>query len=367
MNLKKGENFKVLIGVLDWGLGHASRMVPVIRYFQSIGYEVNIASSGKAARFLIDYFPHLNHFTLPSYGVEYKTHSLTLNALANFKSVLRSIQSEHKSLKALLSDLHPDLIVSDNRYGFFSETTPSIFIGHQLQLEVPLRLKWLSPAIQYLYHRMLKGFNQIWVPDYEGKMAISGKMGSPNGLKIPVYYLGLLSRFEEVKPSEKNDENSPMDVLIWLSGPEPMRTEFENIILKKVSESRLNFVLIRGLSGNRLQTIPKNLEVYDHLNDQAFLGLIQQASMIVCRSGYSSVMDLLCLQKSALLVPTPGQPEQEYLAKSLSNSKLFTSFTQGEFERNFDFDSTYVKNTTTDKYDIKYKAEIEKALQSIFP
>jgi predicted glycosyltransferase len=169
------------------------------------------------------------------------------------------------------------------------------------------------------------------VPDAKGTLNLAGELSHPIKLpKTPVTYLGLLSRFE-IKETE-----AKYDVCIILSGPEPQRTIFEKIILKDLFNLQDKIILVRGLPGAApFQKLPNSsVVIKNHLPSGELNEIIQQSKFVICRSGYSSVMDLAKLQKRALLVPTPAQTEQEYLARYLNAQKLFYCVDQSNFSLN---------------------------------
>ena len=171
-------------------------------------------------------------------------------------------------------------------------------------------------------------FTECWVPDASGVINMAGLLSHPKKLpKVPVKYIGNLSRF--------NLQNAPITIplTILISGPEPQRTIFEQLMVKQSEELDMPVLIIRGLpnSNNKLTTSNKNLQYRNHLLASELSLVLQQSEMIIARSGYSTVMDLLALQKKAILIPTPGQTEQEYLGKKLSEEQLFFTVSQHEF------------------------------------
>ncbi len=234
-----------------------------------------------------------------------------------------------------------DGIISDNRYGLFHKICPSIFITHQLQIQSGIgatsaaghwRLvvgRWADRKLLKWNYAFIEKFSSCWVPDLEGKWSIGGLLSHPPRLpSIPVKYIGTLSRFHR---SEKNIQKNTL--LILLSGPEPQRTEFENILFSQLANITLNTVVVRGLPGTDLPVpfIRDGIRIWNHLPSDALNELLNNSDYIVTRSGYSTIMDLLTVKKNAVLVPTPGQTEQEYLGHYLHEKKWMYSVSQKNF------------------------------------
>jgi hypothetical protein len=218
-----------------------------------------------------------------------------------------------------------DLVISDNRYGFTHPGVPSAILTHQLGV-----ISGLGKEADGLLRRFLYGyidrFSQCWVPDLPGESNLAGVLSHPGRLpKAPTRYLGLLSRFDP------HPDPIPTDLLILLSGPEPQRSLLEAMIIAQLGEGSGKVTLVRGLpSGGAGLALPRNVEMHHHLPAFELARRIAGARKIICRPGYSTLMDLLRLGKSAVLVPTPGQTEQEYLAYSLAPKGWFAQMLQDD-------------------------------------
>lgn len=231
---------------------------------------------------------------------------------------------EHRLIKKLVAKYHINLIISDSRYGLYHHQIPCIFITHQLQIKVPIG----GGFVNFLNHYFIEKFNACWVPDFENESkALAGELSRKNKLNN-VHYIGPLSRAELIQ--DKLNNNAP--VLYLLSGVEPQRSILEQLILKHHSSHPHQAILIRGSRYTKEKINPKfNLTVYDLCNAGQLQNLVSASKYVVCRSGYSSIMDLVKWQKNAVLIPTPGQYEQEYLAEYVSQKKWFLSIKQNEF------------------------------------
>jgi hypothetical protein len=168
----------------------------------------------------------------------------------------------------------------------------------------------------YIQKRMLTSFDEIWIPDYPPNNSIAPQLSKPIKGENH-HYIGLLSRLERHKiPVQRK-------YLVLLSGPEPSRSQLESMLLEALQGK--NFLLVQGKPGNpRMSEIDD--KIVSHLLQDQLSIEIAQSEIVVCRSGYTSIMDLLHLQKKAILIPTPGQTEQEYLAVEMQNrfSEIFT-------------------------------------------
>lgn len=315
---------RVLIAPLDWGLGHATRCIPVIHSLLERKCEVLVASSGSALALLRKEFPTLTFFELPSYGIRYpKQGSFVLSILFQLPKIQRSIRQEHKKIRKIVQLNQVDLIISDNRYGCWVKGVPSIFIGHQLNIQLQGLWKVLKPLVDFLHERILKPFDQYWIPD-DPALMLSGDLSKQTGL--PVTYVGILSRFTRKTLPVK------YDVGIILSGPEPQRSILEEIIFKQLPENR-SIIIVRGViegEGNWKQN--DNITTVNFLQSSRLEEIIIQSKLIIARSGYSTIMDLARLEKQAILIPTPGQTEQEYLAQQLMKRGVCYSVSQHNFE-----------------------------------
>lgn len=305
---------KVLIAPLDWGLGHASRCIPLIKYFNKIGCKVVLASSGEQLKMLQKEFPELETLLLKGYGINYSKHKRLFGAKILWQSpkILQRIRGENKDLIKIISDHKIELIISDNRYGLYSKKIPCIFITHQLRIKAPY--KWFENIIQKLNYRFIEKFNECWVPDFEGTKNIAGELSHPEkSPKIPLKYLGPLSRFHR-----QNAKEIVYKYLFVLSGPEPQRSILEQKILRLSEKLHCKILIVRGKPGDPSEPkTGKNFTIYHHLDSEKMQQAFLQSEYIVSRSGYTTVMELLSLQKKSILIPTPGQTEQEYLADHL--------------------------------------------------
>lgn len=301
---------KILISVLNWGLGHATRCIPLIQILDHQGHELVIASDGPPLQLLKKEFPHLKAVDLPSYGITYfKKLPMVLAIALQMPKIVWNIYREKRVIRALHQHERFDMVISDCRFGCFIKTAINIYLTHQVLIRFPAWLKFLEPVGAYLHRLVWRRFDQVWIIDRFGKQNLSGELGH-SYRHSKIIHIGILSRFHYQPPQQKN-----IDYCFLLSGPEPQRSILERIILAYHWPVQKKYYLIRGLPETQEQlSVLSNWTVVNHLSSQALQKVLYSSQKIVCRSGYSTIMDLARLGLSATLVPTPGQPEQEYLA-----------------------------------------------------
>ena len=316
---------KALVAPLNWGLGHATRCIPIINSLLNYGIDVHIASDGKALQVLSNEFPQLKSHPLCPLDITYGRHFM-LSMLRQTPTFLRAIQKDHQIIRKIFKKENFDYIISDNRYGVYHPGAYNVFMTHQIQVLDPL---WVTPISKRMTRLYTRGFDEVWVPDFNRKDNLTGKMSEPS-IKKPKKYIGVLSRFKNLAPG-----NESYQMAFILSGPEPSRTIFEHLILSQLKEldSNPKTILVRGLPGEtgKLESGISNLTIAQYMNASELNQVLIDSETIICRSGYTSVMDLLALGKKAILVPTPRQVEQEYLGLRLAANKLFMYSDQAHF------------------------------------
>jgi uncharacterized protein (TIGR00661 family) len=326
---KTGVKPRILLAPLDWGLGHATRCVTLVRELLDQGADVSLAGEGLQAHLLQSEFPGLSLFPLKGYRVKYARSGpgLLWNMLIQSPKIIRSIRHEHTWLNALLREHHFDAVISDNRFGLYHASVPCIFMTHQLSIKSPLG-KWSEKIIQQRNYRYINRFKECWIPDIAGEKNLAGDLSHPaKPPGIVSRYTGPLSRFSKTGVAEKKDH-----LLIVLSGPEPQRSLFENKIIEQVSHYNGTATIVRGLPGSR-SLIPSTnmLQFFNHLTASELNKEMMEAEYVISRSGYSTVMDLAALEKKSILIPTPGQTEQEYLGRYLHQKKFAYTVSQKDF------------------------------------
>lgn len=315
---------KALVCPLDWGLGHATRCVPIIRELLAQGCEVELGASGNQRAFFAQELPGLVIHEAPSYAIRYPERGWQMPFWlgANLPRIARVIREEQAWIEDLAKRRHASHIISDNRFGCYSHNLPSVYITHQLRIAFPPPAHLFEVWGERWHRRQFSPFREVWVPDMPTGPGLAGKLSHPAHLSAQVRYVGPLSRFEPPEMLESlSDMNArPIAVLALLSGPEPQRSLFEGKVLDVLPEIPGKHVLVRGLPGQReMPANSDNLEIHNHLDTQALTQMIRNSQVVLCRPGYSTLMDLAVLGAQPILVPTPGQTEQEYLARDLSS------------------------------------------------
>lgn len=321
-------NITILVAPLDWGLGHATRCVPIIRQLLQLGCNVIIASDGAQEKLLKTEFPQLVFVHLPGYGIRYSNSKrfFSIKIIAQLPKIMRAIKREKKWLENVVSHTPIQAVISDNRYGLTHATIPSVLITHQLCIKGAFA--FAERLMQKMHYSLIQKFNYCWVPDEKGMVNMGGTLSHPKKLpKIPVEYLGGLSRLTKQPGLQKK-----YDLLVIISGPEPQRSLLEKKMLAELPTFGGNVLLIRGLPGNSERiSAPENVCVKNHLAAKELEKAFSESALIISRSGYTTVMDICKLQKKAVLIPTPGQTEQEYLATHLQEQHWCMAMSQEAF------------------------------------
>jgi UDP:flavonoid glycosyltransferase YjiC (YdhE family) len=322
---------RVLVAPLDWGLGHATRCIPIIRALQARGCTVLLAGSGDALQVLRQEFPALSYAMLPAYQPRYPRtgESMVWGMARQLPKFMNVIRREHVALERFVQEQSVDLVISDNRYGCWSASVPSIFITHQCTILMPRRFGWLASIVGRMNQRSMKRFTRCWLPDYPGEASLAGKLvecGEPRR-DAAHRYIGALSRLAPAVAREKR-----YDLVCVFSGPEPQRTLLEQQVTAQVNGSALRVLIVRGVpDGRTLPPLETRAEVVDFLASDALQVALETSHCVLARSGFSTVMDLAHVGGNAIFVPTPGQTEQEYLAARLREKKIAYSVAQQDF------------------------------------
>ena len=324
----------VLVCPLDWGIGHATRCVPVIRHFLDQGFRVVIGSERRPLAFLRREFPDLEFVKFPGTHIIYPKRSLmVLKMIIQGPKLLLGVRKEHKLLRKIIAEQEIDLVFSDNRYGLWSKEVPSIFMTHQLQINVPRYLGVFSRLVQRINYNLIRKYDECWVPDFESHKGLAGELSHPSCLPDHLHYIGPLSRFSGGIRQPGFREIPPFEILILLSGPEPQRTILEETLLGQLQHTDIKAVIVRGITERQEERkFSEHIRIYSHLESDILQEYIRNALVVICRSGYSSIMDIVAMGKKAIFIPTPGQTEQMYLARYLMAKKIYFSMPQKDFD-----------------------------------
>ena len=316
---------KILVAPLNWGLGHATRCIPIINALKTLYFEPVIASDGNTLALLKKEFPSLRSIELPSYNINYPNKGSNFRAklIKDSPHLLKTIKKEKKAVKSIVERETISGIISDNRFGVRHKAIPSVFITHQLKV-LSGNTTWLSTK---LHQKIISKFDECWVPDHKGEHNLSGDLGQDNVKSIKTKYIGPLSRFQ------KHNSEIKYDLLVLLSGPEPQRTFLEQKLLNELEYFNGSVLFVKGL----IETTQKkqnnnNITIYNYMTSGELEEAINKSEIVLSRSGYTTIMDLAKLEKKAFFIPTPGQFEQEYLANRLNELKIIPCCSQDDFK-----------------------------------
>ncbi|MCK4701115.1 MAG: hypothetical protein KAT38_12295 [Bacteroidales bacterium] len=325
-------NKTILFCPLDWGLGHACRSVYYIHKLLEQGDRVIIASDNAPLSFLRKEFPGLDWVRFPSY---YKIHyssifPMPILAPFFFLKIIIGSAREHSFLKKLLKIHKPDIVISDNRFGLWNKKYFTVYITHQVSIRVPRWAKFLEKPVYKLHKWIIQKYTRCWIPDKQGPDNLTGELSGKFPLPSNASFTGIASRF--LLPENRSSGiSNPYDIVVILSGPEPQRTILEDKLLQILQNSDKKIFFLRGKPEETGITPNKyNIKMANHLPSGNISLLLSQAGIIICRSGYTMIMDLAALNKKALLIPTPGQTEQEYLARYMNKCGRHISLSQNK-------------------------------------
>jgi uncharacterized protein (TIGR00661 family) len=301
---------KIFFPVLNWGLGHASRSLPLIKKLAAAGHEVLCASDGESLSMLRKELPDQMVLQLPGYNILYGSRFMPYNMLKHGRSMLKTMKAEHELTKVIVEREGIQCIISDNRYGCYHEKIPSALITHQLQVFTGQKL--LDVYIRRMIRSWCKKFNEVWIPDQLPPHNITGDLSSVDTQPVPKYYLGIISELTCV-PHAGN-----FDAVAVISGPEPQRTHFEQLVIEQLKKLDGKYAVVCGRPEDEEKVrMEKNLTVYPYMSRADLSHLLEQTEVVISRSGYTTLMDLAKTGHKAILCPTPGQYEQIYLADRL--------------------------------------------------
>lgn len=317
---------RILVAPLNWGLGHATRCIPIIKALLECNFEPIIASDGFALKLLQKEFPALTSIELPSYKINYSKNGFFLKwkLFKSLPKLILSIKKDQKLVENIIKTYDVKGIISDNRFGVYSlnKKIPSVYITHQLRV-LSGATTWVTTKI---HENIIKKHDQCWVPDFENTPNLSGMLGHIESNTLNLKYIGPLSRFT------KSEKKSSYDIMLLLSGPEPQRTLLEKKVLDELKHFDGKVIIIQG-KVEKIQNIStrKNFTIYNFMNSEELEQAILSSDLIISRSGYTSIMDFTKLEKNVFFIPTPGQNEQIYLAKMLQRNKIAPFCNQHDF------------------------------------
>ncbi len=317
---------RILIAPLDWGLGHASRCIPIIRRLRELDARPIIGADTGPLAVLRDAFPDLQHVRLPGVQVSYaKGVSQTWAMARQFPTMLRSVREEHQLFLNLSRQLRLDAVISDQRFGIRADGLPSVIVTHQLYPFTPLA----QGLLRRINSRHIARFDLCWIPDNEESPGLAGALAHGTHMPRNARFIGPLSRMD---PARAIMPDKNYRIVCVISGPEPQRSILERELMRLLPAIPGEHLIVRGMPGPVPDERRGHVRSIGHLADDALTGALLGADLIVGRTGYSTVMDLERIGRTALLVPTPGQPEQEYLGRLHKDNGRFIVQVQGELD-----------------------------------
>ncbi len=353
---------KVIYAVCEWGLGHATRSLPVIRKLIKEGHEVSIISEGRSLELLKKELGGniSEYISIPGYPMLLSENSRQFMAKSAvyWPNFIRRMVSGLATLTKLLKDRECDLIISDGRYDMYSKEIPSYFISHQMRIMNPLRMQVFERGSEIFNQFFFKRFQGVIIPDFKEE-SLSGDL-SHNLNRInedELHYVGVLSDFE------KKDKAKDIDYLASISGPEPQRTVFEKKILNQIDNLSGKIVVTLGKAERKEEIKDKDIETYSFLSKEKREDILNRSKMVISRSGYSTILDLAVIGCKALMVPTPGQIEQEYLGQYHNKKGYFHCVNQEKLDLGKDI--KLAEKTNGVKKDINVDEAVEKILEIV--
>ena len=346
----------ILFTILNWGLGHAVRSITLIDHLKNSGHKISIASDGIALEFLSKEFPNLTFYKLPAYDIKYKYHFMPLNIIEKTPQLIKSIIKEKKAVDKITQNNQIDLIINDNRLACYHKSIPSVYITHQLNVPAPNQILHKITNLGHQY--FINKYDYCWIPDFANENNLAGSISKSKKIKPPIEYLGPLSNIR------LENTESRLPLLVVLSGPEPQRSYLENKVINQASELDIEILLIRGTNTKRsFNNQNPNLRILDLVNRKELTTLIEQAQKIICRSGYTSLMDFYLNPKPLYFIPTPGQWEQEYLAKHWQENMGVPYSTQKDFKLKEAYEHAIVPKINREKQ--SFEKEVDDFIERI--
>jgi uncharacterized protein (TIGR00661 family) len=347
----------IIYGICSWGLGHATRSLPIIRRLLKENHEVKIISHDRSLQLLkkelndtVSYIDLRDYPLLISENKE----KFIAKSIIYWPLFIKRMEEGLIQLKKIVDMYSCDCIISDGRYDMYHKEVPSFFISHQIRILNPLNIKIIERGSETFNEFFFKRFNEIIVPDYKTE-DFSGKLSHQLN-KIDenkLHYIGILSDFN--KKNLKKD----IDYFISLSGPEPQRSILEKKIRTQLSEIDGAIVMTLGKTEIDVNHKSTNVKTYSYLSKEKRENLLNRSKMVISRSGYSTILDLAVIGCKALLIPTPGQIEQEYLAEY--HNKKNTCYTISQDKMDLKNDIMHVKKTKG----FKAKKSVDDAVENV--
>ena len=327
------KNYNILICPLEWGLGHAARMIPIARKLREMNYNVIIASGDEHLALFRNELTGLSYINFKGFKPGYSRYlPQYLFLLFKIPGLIFNIISEHSRLKRIIAEYKIDLVISDNRFGLWNKNITSVYVTHMPLIPLPKPLKFLEPVGVFLHRKIIEKYTFCFIPDMPGDINLTGRLS--HGLRLPgnVRFVGILSRFMGTEKTFQDPLKIAHNTVI-LSGPEPQREIFKQKLIKVLKDKEPMTLMLEGKPAKQGEIKRNgNITFYNHLPASGMKEIIEDSEYIISRSGYTTIMELVSLKCTALIIPTPGQTEQEYLAEYLAEKGWFITMSQNKIK-----------------------------------
>ncbi|NLE34776.1 MAG: hypothetical protein GX622_06715 [Bacteroidales bacterium] len=327
------DSLTVLISPLSWGFGHAGRMIPLAMELQKRGAKIIFAADAPLLEMAGREIPGITAVEIAGLRMRYsRLLPQYICIFLQLPHIIASAVRDHRTLRCLVSEYKPSVIISDNRFGFYNRSIFSVYVTHQLRIPFPRLLRFMEPLAMWMHRIIINRFDLCLVPDFPGSVNLSGRLSHGVRLTRNTIFCGPLSRFEIPGGTEPAIPDQGYPVCLLLSGPEPQST----LLLERIADTLSGFSMVI-LSATPLplfmKETPPGIRVITTPDNPTMRKMLISSSLVIARSGYSSVMELVSLGKGAVIIPTPGQPEQEYLGRHLNGRFGFITMSQDNLEK----------------------------------
>lgn len=355
----------ILICPLEWGLGHFARMMPLVAKLREMNNNIFIGAGEKHLSLFRNEMQGLNYINFPGFRPSYSKYlPQYISLFLKIPILIYHLINEHARLKKIILDYSIDIVISDNRFGLWNSKVKTVYITHMPLIPFPRALSFLEFTGILLHRAIIKKYTFCFIPDLPGDINLSGRLSHGVKLLKNTRYIGILSRFSEIKPTLIESPIKFRHNTVILSGPEPQRGILKQKLIDILKNKEPQSVFLEGRPERAEEPmLLNNIIFYNHLSSSGMAGLITGSETIITRSGYSTIMDLISLNCSALLIPTPGQTEQEYLAWYLEGKGWFNTILQKDLNAGVSFSPMMSLNT--DEILVQSKALLEKALKEL--
>lgn len=346
--MKSGKNKNILICPLEWGLGHAARMIPIAAELLRQNHNVIFASGEEHLSLLRNELPECSYLNFPGFNPEYSQHlPQYISILLKIPLLTYHIFLEHFRLKKIIQKYSIDIVISDNRFGLWNSNIKTVYVTHMPLIPFPVKMKFLEPLGVFIHRQIIRKYDLCFIPDLPGEKNLSGRLSHGMNLPENVRYIGILSRFASLRSASSELPNFKYNIII-LSGPEPQKEILKQKLITLFKEKEPATIILEGKPGEseKIRSVG-NIILYKHLPANKMKSIISGSGGIISRSGYTTLMDLISLNCRALLIPTPGQTEQEYLADYLSEQGYFLNIRQDDLKPGVEFPKKDSLNNTS--------------------